>query len=637
MKKSSKERMFKDPKFSWLILICVFVGVLEGLALIGMRAPPFIAIPLFSTIILAIGYQTLWHGLKALVALNFKSINALMLIAVAGAFYLGQYEEAAVVIALYTLAEKLEDIGIEKSQFALGDLIDRMPQIVWLKDASTPLPIDQINVGDIMLVKPFDTIALDGTVRSGFSHVDESPITGEPLPQDKSAGDAVFAGTSNKQGFLEVEVNKTKLNTTLHKVKELTLQATQNKAKTQKFIETFSQYYTPIIILLAFLWVLIPVTFFGQPFDIWLLKGLTLIVIACPCALVISTPICIYSAISNASTQGALIKSGRDLEAIGQIRAIALDKTRTLTWGKPIVSDVIATGSGTKQNLLECAAGIEIFSEHPLSTGIVEAAKKENLTFHPVKNFESFIGKGAKADCLVCSDAHHCIGKLAFISEEHHVPQEVIDIVDRMQAQGKTSIVIATHKEIEGVIALVDEIRPESRQLIEGIKQLNIQAVMLTGDHMASAQAVADAIGISEVRADLLPQDKVKAVADLVKQYGTVAMVGDGVNDAPALALAQVGISLGALGSDAALEAASIIVMHDRIDIIPFLIRLGRRTIQTIQFNTGLAIGIKLIFIALALAGLSNLALAIFADVGVTLIVILISLRLGHWGKQVTS
>ncbi|MBS4167988.1 cation-translocating P-type ATPase [Parachlamydia sp. AcF125] len=620
--------MLRDKKFVWLLIICCLVGILEFLSLAHIHLPVHIEIPVLTLIILGIGYQTLWHGFKALITFDFKNINALMLIAVCGAFYLGKYEEAAVVIVLYTLAEKLEDIGIEKSQSALGALIDKMPKVVSLKQNNLQVPIDQVKVGEIILIRPSDLIPLDGKVVAGNSYVDETSITGEPIPKDKFPGDPVFAGTLNKQGVLEVEVTKAAQDTTFAKIKELTFQATQVKANTQKFIEKFSQYYTPFIIVIAFFLVFIPIAFYNEPFDTWLLRGLALIVIACPCALVISTPVSIYSAIGNASSQGALIKGGRFLEAIGQIKAIALDKTRTLTYGQPVVTDIIPFGNHSKEHLLECAAGIEIFSEHPLAQSIVNAAKEEKLSLHAVKNFQSVVGKGAKADCLVCGDTHHCIGKLPFILEEHTVPQEVVEVVENLQKQGKTSIVIATHQAVEGVIALADRIRPESKPLVEGLKQLRIQPIMLTGDHPSPAKITAEEVGIPEVKASLLPEDKASAIRDLIYKYETVAMVGDGVNDAPALALSNVGISIGSLGSDAALEAASIVLLNDRLDVIPYLVKLGRRTIRTIQFNTALAIFIKLIFIALALFGMSNLALAIFADVGVTLIVMLISLRL---------
>ena len=623
--------MWTDSKFLWLLLSAAVVGILEFLSLGGVRLPAWFEIPFFLAFILGIGYQTLWHGFLSLASFNFKNIQTLMLIAVAGAWQLGKYEEAAVVITLYTLAEKLEDIGMEKSRSALGSLFEKMPKTAFLKNLRRAVPIDEVRLGDALLIKPGEMIALDGKITAGISFVDESSITGESIPQEKFAGDSVYAGTLNLQGHLEIEVSKTKQNTTFARIQELTSQAANVKAPTQQFIERFSQYYTPSVIILAFLWTAIPVLFLGQSLDMQLANGLSILVIACPCALVISTPISIYSAIGNASKQGVLIKGGKYLESIGQIKAAAFDKTRTLTFGKPIVSDIIPFGNCSKAHLLECAAGIEIFSEHPLAESIVEAAKRENLSFHPVENFMSVTGKGAKADCLVCSDRHHCIGKLPFIMEEHEVPPSVISEIDALLSQGKTAVVIATHKEVEGVIALTDEVRPQSAPLILALKKMGIKPIMLTGDHESPARIAASQIGIEDVRSELLPEDKARIMQELTEKYRTVAMVGDGVNDAPALALSTVGISFGSLGSDAAIEAASIVILHDRLEAIPFLIRLGKKAIATIQFNVALAISVKLIFISLALFGMSNLGLAIFADVGITLIVILISLRLLNW------
>lgn len=620
--------MWSDSKLLWLIFSALVVGILEFLSFANIRLPSVIELPFFFTLIVIVGYRTLWHGLHALFTLDFKSIQALMLLAVVGAWYLGKYEEAAVVIVLYTLAEKLEDIGIEKSQTALNSLLEKMPKLVYLKNTEIPIPVEEVKMNAIFLVKPGEMIALDGKISHGFSFVDESSITGEPIPQEKFVADLVYAGTLNKQGFLEVEVLKTYQNTTFAKIKELTFHATQVKAPTQKLIEKFSLYYTPTIFMLACLWIFIPTWFLGYPFEPWLNQGLSLLVIACPCALVISTPISIFSALGNASTRGILIKGGKYLEAMGQIKAIAMDKTRTLTYGRPIVSDIIPYGKNSKTDLLECAAGIEIFSEHPLAQSIVEAAKKDNLTIHPVENFTSIIGKGAQADCLVCSDRHHCLGKLQFILEEHIVPSVILEEVDSLFKEGKTVVLIATHQEIEGIIALTDEIRPESSKLIQDLKKMDIHPVLVTGDHFAAAQIVGKELGIDDIRAELLPEEKAEVISQLIKKYNWVAMVGDGVNDAPALAQAQVGISMNSLGSDTAIEASSIVILNDKLDVIPFLLRLGKRTIQIIRFNLGLAISIKLVFILLALMGMSNLALAIFADVGVTIIVILVSLTL---------
>lgn len=622
--------LLKDTKFRWLIFSLVLVGVFELLSLSGWDLPHILAFPLFLFIILFIGHHTLLEGFEALFQLNFKSINFLMTIAVIGAFYLEKYAEAAIVIVLYNLAEKLEDFGIQKSKTSLSSLAEKIPKTALIKERDYSIPVSQVKVDDVLVVKPGEMIPLDGKVIFGFTAVDEAAITGEPIPKDKMEGDLVFAGTLNRQGYIEVKVTKLAKDTTLAKIQEITFQATQAKAHTQKFIEIFSSYYTPSVILLAFLWMIIPPYFFLTPFNESFQNALTLLVIACPCALVISTPVSIYSAIGNAASKGVLIKGGRYLEAIGKIKAIALDKTRTLTFGNPIVTDIIPFGSHTKEHLLSCAAGIEMQSEHPLAKSIVQAARQEEYIPHSVENFQIKIGKGARADCLVCEDKHHCLGKLEFILEEHHVPQEVIAKIDLLQKEGKTVIIICTNKEIEGVLGLLDEVRPESKQVILNIKSLGIIPVMLTGDNPISAQAIAKMVDITDVKSSLLPEDKAKEIKNLLDKYQSVAMVGDGINDAPALALSSVGITMSELGSDTAIEAASIIILSDYLNKIPFLIKLGRKTIQTIRLNIFLAIAVKVIFISLALFGMSNLALAIFADVGVTVIVILHSLRLTH-------
>jgi len=632
-----KSGLWQDRKFLWLIASVALVAVFEFLSLLGenYKLRRDIALPFFAVIILAVGWQTLWSGLKALSKFNFRSINLLMTIAVVGAFYLGEYEEAAVVIVLFSLGERLEGFGIQSSKSALQALVDRTPKTAKIKSEhgqEKELPLEEIKVGDVLVIKPSDMIALDATVILGASSVDESTITGEPLPKDKHAGDAIFAGTLNMQGYLEARVTKTAKDTTLAKIIETTFAATRTKAETQKFIETFASYYTPSIIVIAALLVAVPTLLFGAAFNPWFEQAITILVIACPCALVISTPISIYAAIGNASARGALVKGGKYIEAIGQIKAVAMDKTRTLTYGKPKVTDVIPFGDATREHLLACAAGIERYSEHPLASAIVAAANAENIDLHEVENFQAVLGKGAKADCVVCYDSHHCIGKLPFISEEHEVQDEVIKRVEELQRAGKTSIVISSNESVEGIIALTDELKAESKQTIADLKKLGVEVVMLTGDNHAPAMLVAKEVGITEVKAEMLPEHKADAIKELLGKYGGVAMVGDGVNDAPALALSSVGIAMGAAGSDTAIEAASIAILNDRLELIPYLIRLGRRTISTIRINTAAAVLTKLVFVVLAVLGLTEyvggLAGAIFADVGVTVLVILNSLRL---------
>jgi len=627
--------MWNDKKFRFLFIGIIVVAIFEVLSLSGVDLPRIVAFPLFLTIIIGIGYKTILGGFRALMRLDFKSISLLMVIAVIGAFIIGQYIEAAIVIVLFTVGEYLEDVGIEASRSALRRLTEMIPKKVRVKGKENEVLIEAVKVGEIVILQPSDLVPLDGTIVSGQSSVDESTITGEPIPRDKNVGDTVFAGSLNLHGYLETQVTKSAKDSTLAKIIELTFNAGKTKAETQKFIESFSRFYTPAILVITILLVAIPTLIFNQPFEKWFEEALTLLVIACPCALVISTPVSIYAAIGNAAGKGVVIKGGKYLEEIGRIKAIALDKTRTLTLGKPVVSDVIPYQEMTRDHLLACAAGIEQYSEHPLASSILEAAQSENVTPHAVENFRSVFGKGATGECLICNDREHAIGKFKWITEGMEVQQTILDTVDLLQKQGKTVMIVKGGNHIEGILAVTDAIKEESAAVIKALHGLGVATIMVTGDNKTPATYVASKLQITDIRADLLPDGKVVEIQSLLKQYGSVAMVGDGVNDAPALAQSSVGIVMGAAGSDAAIEAANIAILNDKLSVIPFLIQLGRKTLSTIRLNTIFAVGIKILFIFLALFGISNLALAIFADVGVTLIVILISLRLMKYSVPV--
>ena len=378
----------------------------------------------------------------------------------------------------------------------------------------------------------------------------------------------------------------------------------------------------------ALLVTIVPVFGFNQPFNTWFVQSLTLLLIACPCALVISTPITIFSAIGNATRRGVLIKGGQFLEEMGRIKAIAFDKTRTLTQGEPMVSDVIPLNGVSKQELLNCMAGAEAFSEHPIAKSIVESAHKMAGEMHSYSNFKAVMGKGISGECLVCVDKHHCIGTLRFIMEEHSVDKRVIEIVEGFEKDGKTAIVVCDAKKVKGVIGVVDAIRPESKATIHELHRLKVKTAMLTGDNASAAAYVAKEVGVDEIHANLLPDEKVIQLTNLVTKYGDVAMVGDGVNDAPALTIASVGIAMGAIGSEVAVENADVALMNNNLQLIPFLVRLGREANRTIRFNIGGALGVKILFLLMALFGKSSLALAIFADVGMTIVVVTNGLRL---------
>lgn len=617
-----------DKKFVILLVAIVAVITLEILSIAGIEIPMPYAPFVFASFILAIGYKVIWSGLIALFKLNFSSINLLMVIAVIGAFYLKEYPEAAVVIVLYVLGERLEDIGIDNSKSALEALISTSPKTAFVKETNSETPIEKVQIDTIIQVKPHDMIPLDGIIESGETAVDEAAITGEPIPKDKHKGDTVFAGTLNKSGFIEIRTTKLSTDTTFSKIIKLTFEVSANKSETQKFIQKFAKIYTPSVIVLATLLFLIPVFILNRDMNLWLEQAITLLVISCPCALVISTPVAIYAAIGNASSKGVLIKGGKYLELMAGTKAICLDKTRTITFGNPVVSDVIPLNGTSHEELLACAAGAEVFSEHPLAQAIVNAARKAGYTIHETEKFESIIGKGAVAKCLVCEDETILIGRLQFISESQPVTEEAEQIVKQLSEQGKTSVVVSFGNGVAGIIGLMDEIKPDSDQAIKEIKNMGIKPIMLTGDSALSANYVAKIVNIDEIYGGLLPQDKSARIKESISKYKSVAMVGDGINDAPALAQSTVGIAMGAAGSDTAIETANIALMNDKLSLIPFLIRLSKATLLRIKINTIGAIAVKVLFIVLAFLGFGNLVMAIAADVGVTLIVILSSLNL---------
>lgn len=617
-----------DKKFVILLVAIVAVITLEILSIAGIEIPMPYAPFVFASFILAIGYKVIWSGLIALFKLNFSSINLLMVIAVIGAFYLKEYPEAAVVIVLYVLGERLEDIGIDNSKSALEALISKSPKTAFVKETNSETPIEKVQIDTIIQVKPHDMIPLDGIIESGETAVDEAAITGEPIPKDKHKGDTVFAGTLNKSGFIEIRTTKLSTDTTFSKIIKLTFEVSANKSETQKFIQKFAKIYTPSVIVLATLLFLIPVFILNRDMNLWLEQAITLLVISCPCALVISTPVAIYAAIGNASSKGVLIKGGKYLELMAGTKAICLDKTRTITFGNPVVSDVIPLNGTSHEELLACAAGAEVFSEHPLAQAIVNAARKAGYTIHETEKFESIIGKGAVAKCLVCEDETILIGRLQFISESQPVTEEAEQIVKQLSEQGKTSVVVSFGNGVAGIIGLMDEIKPDSDQAIKEIKNMGIKPIMLTGDSALSANYVAKIVNIDEIYGGLLPQDKSTRIKESISKYKSVAMVGDGINDAPALAQSTVGIAMGAAGSDTAIETANIALMNDKLSLIPFLIRLSKATLLRIKINTIGAIAVKVLFIVLAFLGFGNLVMAIAADVGVTLIVILSSLNL---------
>lgn len=579
--------------------------------------------------ILAIAFGSVFvvrSALNGLIRKRFLNISFLVVVAALGAIYIGEYGEAAAVVFLFSLAEFFESFGIERSRQAVEALLKRAPKIARLLSGEM-VPVEQVAVGVIVVVKPGEQIPLDGTLTTGGGTVDESAITGESAPVDKEVGNVVFAGTMNIQGYLEVMVEKKSGDSMFARIITLIKKAQLSRAGSDTFIEKFARYYTPLIVVISFMVAVIPTLFFGFPFEEWLYRAITLLVIACPCALVISTPVAIASAIGGASRHGILIKGGAYLEKLASVKAIAFDKTRTLTYGRHSVTEVFVFGSHTKEEVIADAAGIELFSSHPLAEAVLSYAKAHGITPHSMDSFENVAGKGGQANCLVCS-ARHYIGNHKLMADSGVVSEQFKDTIEKLEKEGQTVVLVASDKELIGAIAIADEVRTEARAVIAELKKMGVYSTMLTGDNQYSAQYVAEKVGITEAKAALSPEDKLTNVVLLQKQYQMVAMVGDGINDAPSLATADVGIAIGAGGTDVAIETADVALLSGNLTTIPQAIRLARATMLTIRFNVALALVAKLVFLTLVITGQANLVMAIAADSGVAILVILLSLRL---------
>jgi len=618
-------------KIWWLVFALLLIVPLEILSFFSVDLGLWLKLPFFIAIIFIFGRKIMVSGFKNLLKFNFSDINLLMSIAIIGAIVLQKFEEASIIVVLFGLGEALEEYGIKRSHLALEKLINNSPKTAELKSGNIKVAIEKVKVGEIIIIRPGDKIGLDGEVVYGDSLVDQSMITGEPLPKSKMIGDKVYAGSINNGGYLEVKVLKEAKNSTLNKIVQLTSEAAKKKADSQKFIEKFARYYTPAVTFIALALFIIPVLFFNGSAQFWLIQSLTLLLISCPCALVISTPISVFSALGNASQKGVLIKGGKVIENLSQIKEIGFDKTKTLTVGKPEVTNIIPFNGFTKEEVLSCSAGLGEFSEHPLSQSVVEMAKEEGIDIHKFNNFESIQGQGVLGDCTVCTDTRHCLGKIGMLENQFNgvnFNKLMENEKNELEGEGKTVIFLGDSKQIKGMIALSDKIKSDSKLVIDKLQKLNIGCYMVTGDNDGAAQYVAKALNISEIYSEKLPEDKADIIVDKSKQNIKVAMVGDGINDAPSLASANVGIAMGSLGSDVAIESADVALMNDDLKMIPYLIELSRKTVAKIKFNTYFALSTKFVFLALAVAGLSNLSLAIFADVGVTLLVVLNGLSL---------
>ena len=590
-----------------------------------------LAILFFLGAIIIGGYSLFKSGIKNLLKLDFD-MRALMTVAIIGAAIIGEWSEGAVVVILFAISEVLERYSMDKARASIRSLMDIAPKeaLVRRNGREYSIHVSEIEVGDIMIVKPGEKIAMDGEVISGFSAVNQAAITGESVPADKNVGDEVFAGTLNGEGLIEVKITKLVDDTTIAKIIHLVEEAQAEKAPSQAFVDRFAKYYTPIIILVAFLVAIVPPLFFGAGWSEWIYQGLAVLVVGCPCALVISTPVSIVTAIGNAAKNGVLVKGGVHLEEMGMLKAIAFDKTGTLTKGVPAVTDFKMLSGQTSSGLYAVIAALENKSQHPLASAVVRKAEADSVPYRDIviEDFTSVTGKGLKG---IVDGIVYYIGSPKFLEEtvEGGIPAVAAEEISLLQSQGKTVMVAGIDSQVLALIAVADEVRESSREVVSRLHELGIEkTIMLTGDNKGTAEAIGSQAGVSDIESDLLPEDKLHFIKTLQKNHGKVAMVGDGINDAPALAAATVGVAMGGAGTDTALETADIALMADDLKKLPFSIKLSRKTLAIIKQNIAFSIGVKLLALLLVIPGWLTLWIAIFADMGATLIVTLNGLRL---------
>ncbi|MGR9578084.1 heavy metal translocating P-type ATPase [Pandoraea sputorum] len=578
--------------------------------------------------ILACGLPTLKKGWIALRHFTLN-IHFLMSLAVIGAMFIGQWPEAAMVIVLFALSEKLEAASLTRARRAVEALMRLAPDQASVQQTDgtwADVPAATLAVGARVRARPGERIAIDGVIEEGASALNQASITGESVPVDKTVGDDVYAGSINESGLIVYRTTVAPGDTTLARIVRIVETAQQQRSPTQRFVDKFSRIYTPAVVLCALLVAIVPPLAFGLAWSPWIYKALVMLVIACPCALVISTPVTVVSGLTAAARAGILIKGGAFLESGRLIRAVALDKTGTLTRGEPRLTDVVPLRGTSRDEALTLAAALDAQTTHPIARAVVEGHAQAGLgTLPSVTDFEALVGMGVKGRV---GETLYYLGNHRLIESQGVCNAEVEAELTRLEAQARTAIVLASETQALAVLAVADTLREESREAIAQLTKMGVRTVMLTGDNRATAQVIGEQSGVSDVRAEMLPEDKWQAVSSLREKYGHVGMVGDGINDAPALASADVGFAMGVTGTDSALETADVTLMDDDLRKLPAFLALSQRSATVLKQNIAVALGIKAVFFALAVMGLASLWMAVFADVGASLLVIANGMRL---------
>jgi len=616
-------------KRNWTLVISVILIAIAFYFRATAGENDIITKSLFISAIVIGGFSLFTEGIKDLLKLNF-SMEVLMTVAIIGASIIGEWAEGSIVVILFAVSEALERFSMDKARQSIRSLMDIAPKeaLIRRNNEEKMINVSDIQIGDIMIIKPGQKIAMDGVVIKGHSAVNQAAITGESVPIEKQIKDEIFAGTLNEEGILEVEVTKHVNDTTIAKIIHLVEEAQGERAPAQAFVDKFAKYYTPSIMAISALIIIIPPLFFGGDWNKWLYQGLSLLVVGCPCSLVISTPVSIVSAIGNSAKNGVLVKGGIYLEEIGGLKAIAFDKTGTLTKGTPSVTDFVVSDTNQENQHLSIISALEILSQHPLASAILKEADRRELNYQmiDIMNFKSVTGKGIKGDY---QGATYFVGSPKLFDSELIRQASVMKNYEKLQEQGKTVMIFGTAQNILAIIAVADELRKSSSEVIAKLHQLGIEhTIMLTGDNIRTAKSIGEQVGVTDIKGDLMPQDKLDYIKELKEKYGKVAMVGDGVNDAPALASATVGIAMGGAGTDTALETADVALMGDDLQKLPFIVNLSRKTLKIIKQNITFSLSIKFLALLLIIPGWLSLWIAIVADMGATLLVTLNGLRL---------
>lgn len=602
----------------------------EGMSFAGFSESSWQVIALSIASILLGGLPTLRKGWVAVRTFTLN-INFLMTVAVVGACVVGAWPEAAMVTFLFAVAELIERKALDRARNAVRSLMTMAPDSASVKqpDGSwKQVPAGEIATGAVVQVKPGERLALDGVVVAGASSVNQAPVTGESVPVDKGPGDKVFAGTINESGVLEFETTGGKDQTTLAKIIRTVQEAQSSRAPTQRFVDNFARVYTPIVCIAAVLIAIAPWLLWGQPFMPWFYKALVLLVIACPCALVISTPVTIVSGLTAAAKRGILIKGGVYLESGRRLSVIALDKTGTITEGKPRVTHVEPLSGADKDRVLRVAASLDALSQHPIAQAVTAAWSG---ALEPATDFRSLTGRGVEGKI---GNEMHFVGNHRLAEERGVCSPEVEALLGHFESKGMTAVVVASMTRVLGVIAVADTYREHSVAAIRDLHAMSIQTLMISGDNQTTADFIAKRVGIDRARGGMLPEDKLAVIQELVREHGeSVGMVGDGVNDAPALAASTIGFAMGAAGTDTAIETADVILMRDDLRALPEFLELSRRAGAILKQNITLAIGIKIVFFVLTVIGIGTMWMAVVADVGASLIVVLNGLRLARIRK----